>query len=87
MINPYKRTDIFRCKYPAHARFEHQVSTYHVLRVKNCFPQGCLSFKWRCELMDKGKRCIKGFKFIGKKCFGCRFFYDEKNGIQNIFCQ
>lgn len=78
MINPYKRLDVFRCKSAEHAKFEHQVSVYHVLRVKNCYPQGCLSFRWRCQLLNKGQRCIKKYHFVGRKCFGCRHYYDEK---------
>lgn len=78
MINPYKRLDVFCCKYDAHSKFDHKVSVYHVLRVKNCYPQGCLYFKWRCQLLNKGKACTKGFKHVGKRCFGCKYFYDEK---------
>ncbi len=78
MRNPYKRQDLFTCKYPAHVKFEYKVSAYHVLRVKNCYPQGCLYFKWKCQLLNNGKRCIKGFRFVGKKCFGCHHFFDEK---------
>ncbi len=78
MINPYKRLDVFRCKSSEHARFEHYVSVYHVMRVKNCYPQGCLSFRWRCQLLNKGQRCIKGFHYVGRKCFGCRHYFDEK---------
>lgn len=78
MKNPYKRTDIFRCKYHAHAKFDYKVSVYHVLRVKKCYPQGCLSFQWKCELLQKGKSCVKGYNYVGKNCFGCRYYYDEK---------
>ena len=78
MKNPYKRHDIFQCKHESHARFNYKVSAYHVLRVKNCFPQGCLFFKWRCSLLNKGKSCPKKFTHVGKKCFGCKHFYDEK---------
>lgn len=78
MKNPYKRLDIFRCKYDSHAKFDYKVSTYHVLRIKNCYPHGCLSFKWKCNLLDKGKSCHKGYQFVGKKCFGCKHYYDEK---------
>ena len=78
MRNPYKRLDIFRCKYYNHAKFDYKVSAYHVLRVKNCYPQGCLYFKWHCKLLNKGQSCIKGFQHVGKKCFGCKHYYDEK---------
>ncbi len=78
MINPYKRLDVFKCKSSEHAKFEHYVSVYHVMRVKNCFPQGCLSFRWRCQLLNKGQSCFKGLNYVGRKCFGCRHYYDEK---------
>lgn len=78
MRNPFKRFDIFRCKYHSHARFDYRVSPYHVLRVKNCYPDGCLYFKWRCDLLNKGQTCLKGFKHVGRKCFGCKHYYDEK---------
>ncbi|MBN1153514.1 hypothetical protein JXB12_01195 [candidate division KSB1 bacterium] len=78
MTNPYKRHDIFKCKHESHARFDYKVSAYHVLRVKNCYPEGCLFFKWKCELLNKGKSCPRKFSHVGKKCFGCKHFYDEK---------
>ena len=78
MINPYKRLDIFSCRDYTHSKFNHKVSAYHVLLVKNCYPQGCLYFKWRCMLLNKAKSCDKGFKHVGKKCFGCKHYYDEK---------
>jgi len=78
VINPYKRQDVFKCKSSGHAKFENRVSVYHVLRVKNCYPQGCIYFLWRCHLLNKGKSCIKGFKHVGRKCFGCRHYFDEK---------
>ncbi|MBN2012626.1 hypothetical protein JW960_25075 [candidate division KSB1 bacterium] len=78
MVNPYKRSDVFACRYEGHAKFNNRVSAYHVLRVKQCYPDGCLAFKWRCELLNKGKTCPKRFKHVGRKCFGCKHFYDEK---------
>ena len=78
MKNPYKRHDIFQCRHESHARFDYNVSAYHVLRVKNCYPQGCLFFRWKCELLNKGKSCIRKYSHIGRKCFGCKYFYDEK---------
>ena len=78
MINPYKRLDIFKCKSLGHSKFENRVSVHHVLRVKNCYPQGCIHFLWRCHLLNKGKRCTHGFKHVGRKCFGCREYFDKK---------
>ena len=78
MINPYKRLDVFKCKSFRHAKFDNRVSAYHVLKVKKCYPQGCIYFKWYCELLNKGKTCKRGYKHVGKKCFGCKYYYDEK---------
>jgi hypothetical protein len=78
MINPYKRLNVFKCKSAGHAKFEHRVSVHHVLRVKNCYPQGCIYFLWRCHLLNKGQSCNKGFNHVGRKCFGCRHYFDEK---------
>lgn len=76
--NQYKRQDVFRCSHKAHFKFEKSVSVYHVLREKNCFPQGCIYFFWKCRLLNKGKSCFKGFEHVGKKCFGCKEYYEEK---------
>ena len=84
MINPYKRSDIFKCKSIGHEKFGHQVSAYYVLRVKKCYPQGCLYFKWYCQLLNKGKTCKRGYKHVGKKCFGCKYYYDEKINNQPV---
>jgi len=78
MINPYKRLDIFKCKSLGHTKFEHRVSVHHVLRVKNCYPQGCIYFLWRCKLLNKGNSCIKGYKHVGRNCFSCKHYFDEK---------
>lgn len=84
MINQYKRLDVFSCNYESHAKFENKVSVYHVLKVKKCYPQGCIYFKWKCKLINKGKRCIKGYNYIGKNCFGCSYYYDIKVHSQPI---
>lgn len=78
MINPYKRSDVFKCSSTGHEKFENRVSVYHVLKVKKCFPQGCIYFKWKCTLLNKGKRCLRGYGYVGRKCFGCKHYYDEK---------
>jgi hypothetical protein len=49
-----------------------------VLKVKKCYPDGCTYFRWKCEKLNKGKSCIKHYKHVGRSCFSCRFFYDEK---------
>ncbi|MBN1348228.1 hypothetical protein JXJ21_02360 [candidate division KSB1 bacterium] len=78
MINQYKRLDVFSCNYQSHARFENKVSVYHVLKARNCYPHGCIYFKWKCKLFNKGKRCIKGFNYVGKKCVNCSYYTDIK---------
>lgn len=78
MINQYKRHDIFRCCQEAHSRFQNVVSVYHVLKEKECFPQGCIYFKWKCRLLNKGNSCHKKFTHVGRQCFSCKNFFDEK---------
>lgn len=78
MKNPYKRTDVFTCNYRGHEKFDHRVSVYHVLRSKKCWPQGCLMFRWNCELKNKGRSCRRGFNFVGRLCEGCTHYLDEK---------
>ncbi|MDZ7261625.1 MAG: hypothetical protein ONB05_05915 [candidate division KSB1 bacterium] len=78
MINQYKRLDVFRCNYQSHAKFENRVSVYHVLKVKHCYPQGCLYFQWHCQRLNKGESCIKGYTYMGRLCSGCRYYYDVK---------
>jgi hypothetical protein len=77
-INHYKRQDVFKCVQQAHARFENKVSVYHVLKEKGCYPQGCIYFNWRCRKLNKGRSCPRKFRHVGRKCFGCKEFYDEK---------
>lgn len=78
IINHYKRHDIFKCIHQSHSTFEHRVSVYHVLKEKGCYPQGCIYFNWKCRLLNKGTACPKKFKHVGRKCFNCKEFYDEK---------
>ncbi|MFX0201192.1 MAG: hypothetical protein ACFFCW_34170, partial [Candidatus Hodarchaeota archaeon] len=78
LINQHKRQDVFKCAHKAHFKFDKNVSVYHVMREKNCFPQGCIYFVWRCKLINKGKRCPKGYEHVGRKCFGCKYYYEEK---------
>ncbi|MBN2029389.1 hypothetical protein JW824_04025 [bacterium] len=82
MINQYKRDDVFRCSQEAHKRFEGKVSVFHVMKEKNCYPQGCLYFKWHCILMEKGNRCIHRYQYIGKNCKGCTYYIEEKVHLQ-----
>ncbi len=78
IINHYKRHDIFKCVHQSHVNFEHRVSVYYVLKEKQCYPEGCIYFNWRCRLLNKGKSCPRKFKHVGKNCFNCKDFYDEK---------
>ena len=78
MRNEYKRSDIFICSNQAHANFNKKVSVYHVLKVKKCHPNGCVYFYWKCKKLNKGETCPKRYQHVGKKCFGCKEFYDEK---------
>ena len=78
IINHYKRHDIFKCTHQSHIHFEYRVSVYHVLKEKECFPEGCIYFNWRCRLLNKGKTCPKKIKHVGRNCFNCKEFYDEK---------
>lgn len=82
MINQYKRTDVFRCGQEAHQRFDGKISVYHVLKEKACYPQGCLYFLWHCVLLEKGRRCIHGYGYAGKKCKGCTYYDEEKVHLQ-----
>ena len=84
MINPYKRLDVFKCKSLGHEKFENRVSVHHVMRIKNCYPQGCIYFLWRCHLLNKGQACIKGYQHVGRKCFGCKHYFDEKINNQPL---
>ena len=78
IVNLYKRHDVFKCIHQSHAHFEHRVSVYHVLKEKKCFPQGCIYFNWKCRILNKGKTCSRKFKHVGRMCFNCKEFYDEK---------
>jgi len=78
MKNPFKRTDVFTCSYETHKKFNNRVSAWHVMREKQCYPQGCISFKWYCDQLNKGKRCHRKFNYVGRLCEGCSHYRDEK---------
>ncbi len=77
-INHYKRRDVFLCQQEGHRAFDYRVSVYHVLKEKRCYPHGCVSFSWKCSRFAKGSSCSRGFRRVGRMCFGCKFFIDEK---------
>jgi hypothetical protein len=76
--NLYKRQDVFRCFHADHRRFAHVVSPWHVLREKECFPEGCLSTLFRCARLLKGARCPRRFRRAGPRCEPCPSLRDEK---------
>jgi len=76
--NEFKRMDIFRCRHDSHEHFEYKVSASHILDRKQCFPNGCVYYRWRCKLFEKGKPCIRGYNYVGRLCPGCPHFIDEK---------
>ncbi|WP_459940375.1 hypothetical protein [Deferrisoma palaeochoriense] len=76
--NPWKRTGVFACDHVAHQDFAGSVSPYHVLREKGCYPRGCLYFRWRCKRLEKGKRCKRKFRHVGRLCRGCPEYDEEK---------
>jgi hypothetical protein len=81
--NAYKRTSIFHCAYTPHHRFEDDVSVFHVLKRRACFPSGCVQFKWRCRKFDKGQTCPRKYKFVGRLCQGCKYYYEEKQAFNS----
>jgi hypothetical protein len=78
LINQYKRQDVFRCGHKAHFKFEKNVSVYHVLKEKRCYPEGCIYFLWKCKLLNKGHGCPKGYQHVGRNCFSCKSYFEEK---------
>ncbi len=76
--NQLKRMDVYSCGFSSHRHFQYAVSVYHVLIEKKCFPEGCVYFKWKCRRLDKGDTCRKKFRHVGRKCFSCKEFIDEK---------
>lgn len=76
--NEFKRMDVFRCRHDSHERFEYKVSAFHILERKGCFPSGCVYFRWRCKLMEKGKACYRGYSHVGRLCQGCQYFFEDK---------
>lgn len=82
LINQHKREDVFRCGHSSHFKFQNNVSVYHVLKERRCFPQGCIYFQWKCQVLNKGNGCPKKYKHVGKSCFSCKYYYEEKHCYQ-----
>lgn len=78
MKNLYKRSNIFTCYHETHSGFKNKISVFHILKEKKCYPQGCFYFRWHCKELSKRNKCHRGFTRVGRKCFGCRSFYEEK---------
>jgi len=78
MKNFYKFKNVFKCVHEVHRHFNFQMSPFHILKEKKCFPQGCMTFLWKCRLLAKQKKCFRNFTTVGKECFNCKYFYEEK---------
>ncbi len=76
--NLYKQRNIFRCVHDIHQHFMDEMSPYHILIQRRCYPSGCLYFQWKCRLLAKRKKCFRNFKKVGRECSNCRYFYEEK---------
>lgn len=77
--NFFKRQDVFRCYHELHKKFSNVVSVWHVMEGRGCYPQGCISFYLKCKILQKSKKCFKGFKKPGNLCQNCKFLIEEKN--------
>jgi hypothetical protein len=82
LINQYKRQNVFQCGHKSHFKFEKNVSVYHVLKEKGCYPEGCIYFLWKCKLLNKGHSCPKGYQHVGRNCFSCKNYFEEKISYQ-----
>jgi hypothetical protein len=80
--NLLKKTDIFCCNHNSHRGFKKKMSVYHILKEKKCYPEGCFYYQWQCKLLSKKHKCHRGYKQVGRNCFNCRYFYEQK--IHNI---
>jgi len=76
--NLYKQPGVFRCTHDVHRHFKSELSPFYILTEKDCYPDGCVYFNWECRLLAKQKTCFRGFSHVGRKCFNCRYFYEEK---------
>ena len=75
--NLFKKS-VFRCVHDVHQHFKSEMSPFHILIEKQCYPHGCIYFKWKCRLLAKQKKCFRNFEKVGRECFNCRYFYEEK---------
>jgi len=76
--NLYKVNGIFLCPHRQHKHSEKGTSVWHILKNKKCYPDGCISFLWKCRKFDQRRKCHRDKKHVGRECFSCKFFYEEK---------
>jgi CxxC motif-containing protein len=74
----YKARGLFICRHPTHRKFDFEVSPYHILKQKKCYPEGCVEFLWQCDVSIKGKKCPRGYKHVGRNCFSCKYYHEKK---------
>lgn len=79
--NLYKAT-IFSCPHRLHRHAEQGTSVWHILKQKQCFPGGCLSFVPRCRQFDQRRKCPRKKRRIEPSCGSCQYFYEEKRSFQ-----
>lgn len=79
--NLYKVSDLFSCPHRLHKHHESGTSVWHVIKFKGCYPDGCVSFAWKCRKFDDGHKCPRRKKHVGKDCASCRYFYDLKQAF------
>jgi len=76
--NLFKQSSVFKCVHDAHQQFKSQMSPFHILVEKRCYPDGCIYFQWKCKLLAKRKKCFRNFTKVGKECSNCKYFVEEK---------
>ena len=78
VTNLFKQPKVFKCFHDVHQHFKSEMSPYYILVEKQCFPHGCVYFQWKCKLLAKHKKCFRSFTKVGRKCFNCSYFHEEK---------
>lgn len=76
--NLHKMRRAFYYHHPAHRQFDYAVSPCHVFEVARCWSQGCVEFLWRCRQFDKGPKCPKNNRHVGRNCSSCEHYYQIK---------
>lgn len=76
--NLFKRQDVFRCRHDSHSGFSYAVSVWHVMEEKECYPEGCVYFRWHCKKIETKKKCHRNYSTPGRFCYSCQSFYDTK---------